>query len=69
VTDKPAEKNERKPRSYRLGLRAFAAISAVEGLKLSSSSRARLEALRATDLTPEQRRAEILKAYKSRPSK
>ena len=43
-----------------LGLRAFAAISAVEGLKLSPEGRKRVTA----DMPFEQRLAEILNAYK-----
>ena len=47
-----------------LGARAFAAISAVEGLKLSAASRKRLQALQDDPtLTPDQRRAEVLKVY------
>ena len=47
-----------------LGARAFAAISAVEGLKLGAASRKRLQALQDDPkLTPDQRRAEVRKAY------
>ena len=47
-----------------LGARALAAISAVEGLKLGAASRKRLESLQSNPkLTPDQRRAEVLKAY------
>lgn len=47
-----------------LGTRALAAISAVEGLKLGAESRKRLQALQDDPtLTPDQRRAEVLKAY------
>ena len=42
-----------------LGRTAFAAISAVEGLKLSSAGRERLKG----PSPPEQRRAEVLRAY------
>ncbi len=47
-----------------LGARAFAAISAVEGLKLDKTSKERLQALQSDQtLTPAQRRAQVLKAY------
>lgn len=42
-----------------LGLKTFAAISAVEGLKLSSAGRKRV----AHPSPANQRRAEVLKAY------
>ncbi|MCP3446172.1 hypothetical protein [Bradyrhizobium sp. CCGUVB14] len=46
-----------------LGGKTFAAISAVEGLKLGRASRERLSTLREKDLTPAQKRAEVLRAY------
>jgi hypothetical protein len=46
-----------------LGDKTFAAISAVEGLKLGRASKARLSALSKTKLTPAQKRAEVLRAY------
>ncbi len=46
-----------------LGAKAFAAISAVEGLQLNAASRQRLDALKAADLTPDERRTEVLRAY------
>jgi hypothetical protein len=47
-----------------LGVRALAAINAVEGLKLGAASKKRLQALQNDPtLTPDQRRAEVLKAY------
>jgi hypothetical protein len=42
-----------------LGQRAFAAISAVEGLKLTPAGRKRVHG----DMPIEQRRAEVLRAY------
>jgi hypothetical protein len=53
----------RRPRSRILGTKAFAAITAVEGLRLSAASRARLDTMKAAGLTAEQRRAEVLRAY------
>lgn len=51
-----------------IGSRAFAAITAVEGLKLAKASRERLKALQDDEtLTPAQRRAEVLKAYRVVP--
>ncbi|MDX2289858.1 MAG: hypothetical protein NW217_13680 [Hyphomicrobiaceae bacterium] len=46
-----------------LGAKTFAAIAAVEGLRLSASSKKRLASLRASELTPDERRAEVLRAY------
>lgn len=46
-----------------LGDKTFAAISAVEGLKLGKASKERLSALREKQLTPAQKRAEVLRAY------
>ena len=46
-----------------LGTRTFAAITAVEGLRLSASSRRRLDMLKASSLSPEERRAEVLRTY------
>jgi len=49
-----------------LGRDAFAAISAVEGLSLSEDSKRRLEKLWRSTLSPDQRRAEVIKKYLSR---
>jgi hypothetical protein len=46
---------------YVLGQSRFAAITAVEGLKLSRDGEARLQRTRA--LSPEQRRAETIRAF------
>lgn len=47
-----------------LGARALAAINAVEGLRLGAASAKRLQKLQDDPtLTPDQRRAEVLKAY------
>jgi hypothetical protein len=46
-----------------LGDKTFAAITAVEGLKLGSASKKRLSALKEKKLTPAQKRAEVLRAY------
>jgi hypothetical protein len=48
-----------------IGSRAFAAISAVEGLKLSCASRERLDRLRSSDLSGEERRSAVRNAYRS----
>lgn len=50
-----------------IGSRAFAAISAVEGLKLSRDSRARLNRLRSSGLGGEERRSAVRDAYRSSP--
>jgi hypothetical protein len=46
-----------------LGARTFAAITAVEGLRLGTASRKRLQALKAGGLSPAERREEVLRAY------
>jgi hypothetical protein len=46
---------------YVLGQSRFAAITAVEGLKLSRDGETRLE--RTRTLSPEQRRAETIRAF------
>lgn len=46
-----------------LGPEVFAAIAAVEGLHLTAASKKRLAALRASSLTQDERRAEIISAY------
>jgi hypothetical protein len=46
-----------------IGAQAFAAITAVEGLRLSAAGEKRLAQLRTSNLTPKQRRAEVLRAY------
>jgi hypothetical protein len=48
-----------------LGAKAFGAISAVEGLKLSHDSRARLDLLRRSGLGGEERRTAVKDAYRS----
>jgi hypothetical protein len=48
-----------------IGSRAFAAISAVEGLKLSRDSNARLDRLRSSSLGGEERRSAVRDAYRS----
>jgi xanthine dehydrogenase molybdopterin-binding subunit B len=46
-----------------LGRKTFAAISAVEGLKLSAAGKRRLK--KTEKLTPAKRRAEVIVAYKA----
>lgn len=46
-----------------LGGDTFAAISAVEGLSLTPESKHRLERLKNSSLSPDQRRAEVIRAY------
>jgi hypothetical protein len=49
--------------SHVLGRKAFAAISAVEGLKLNRESSKRLNSLRSEDVSPEERRQAVIRAY------
>jgi hypothetical protein len=46
-----------------LGGKTFAVIAAVEGLRLSATSKKRLAALKASDLSQDERRAEVLRSY------
>lgn len=55
----------RRSKPYTLGTDAFASISAVEGLHLSSTSQKRLNQLKAAGLSHEEIRAAILRAYKT----
>ena len=48
-----------------LGTKAFAAITAVEGLKLNAESKARLSHLKAKGLNNDERRAEVIRAYRA----
>lgn len=47
-----------------LGAKTFSAIAAVEGLKLRAASKKRLAALKASGMSPAQRRKAVLRAYK-----
>jgi hypothetical protein len=58
-------RNKPDGRSRVIGPRAFAAISAVEGLKLSRDSRARLDTLRSSGLGGDERRSAVRDAYRS----
>ena len=60
---KRSPNNSGRPASRILGAKTFAAIAAVEGLRLGAASKKRLDALRASELTPDERRAEVLRAY------
>ncbi len=51
------------PAARTLGAETFAAITAVEGLKLNASSPARLHTLKASGLSTDERRAEVRRAY------
>lgn len=62
---KPQSKRSKPSRV--LGARSFAAISAVEGLKLSPSSRARLKRMAMDDLPHDERREAILQMWRTTP--
>lgn len=53
-----------KDRPGVLGRKAFEAITAVEGLRLSEASRSRVSKLLASSLSPDQRRAAVVRAYR-----
>ena len=60
-----ASRISKKGPSRVIGSKAFAAIAAVEGLKLDRAGRARLKRLKASGLSQEARRAELLRAHRS----
>lgn len=63
-------KQQTRQAASTVGARAFAGIVAVEGLRLSAVSQARLSALTASGLSPDEQRAEVVRAYavaKTRP--
>lgn len=66
---KPSKKLPISAQARVLGDRAFAAITAVEGIALSPESRQRLASMRSRKLTPEEQRAEIIRAYSGAKSR
>lgn len=61
---KPGKKSNRSAASGRvLGAKAFASITAVEGLKLSPAGKKRLSSSKSRKLSPAKRRAEVVRAY------
>ena len=56
-----SKSNRGGPKERTLGGKAYASMAKVEGLRLSKESSARLE--RTKGLSPEKRRAEVLRAY------
>jgi hypothetical protein len=59
------DKRKTRPKAHVLGAKAFAAISAVEGLQLGATSRKRLDQMRGAGLSQDEKRALILRAYKA----
>ncbi len=57
------------PAARTLGAKTFAAISAVEGLKLSPGSKARLDTLKSSGHPADEWRAEIRRVYSGDPRK
>lgn len=55
--------------SYVLGQRTFAAITAVEGISLSASSRKRLADMKKRKLSPDDQRKEVIRAYQDAKSR
>lgn len=49
--------------SHVLGQRTFAAITAIEGISLSATSRKRLSDMKKRKLSPEEQRSEVIRAY------
>lgn len=60
---KPSNKSFGPSQKRIIGAKAFAAISKVEGLELNRESKSRLDALKASPLSPSEKRAEVLRAY------
>jgi hypothetical protein len=60
-----------KPNStgHVLGQRTFAAITAVEGISLSAVSRKRLADMNKRNLSPEDQRTEVIRAYRDTKSR
>ena len=58
-----SRKTAGKPASRVIGAKSFAAIAAVEGLRLKGASKKRIATLRASDLSAEERRAEVISTY------
>jgi len=52
-----------KSEGHVLGERTFAAITAVEGISLSAVSRKRLASMKKRQLTSDEQRAEVIRAY------
>jgi hypothetical protein len=52
-----------------LGDRTFAAITSVEGIGLSAASRSRIASMRARRLSPDEQRAEVIRAYSEAKAK
>ncbi len=65
MASRNSQKTHNRAAGKILGGDAFAAISAVEGLSLSAESKRRLDKLRKSQMSPDQRRAEVLRAYMS----
>ena len=61
-------RNPKKPSKAARTLddKVFAAIMAVEGLALSTTAKKRQSVMNKKNLTPAQKRAEVLRAYKAR---
>ena len=60
-------KSNRSPQERALGGKAYVSIAKVEGLRLSKESAARLE--RSKGMSPDKRRAEVMKAYGAKAPK
>jgi hypothetical protein len=52
-----------------LGQRTFAAITAVEGISLTAASRKRLSDMKKRNLSPDEQRSEIIRAYQNTKSR
>lgn len=52
-----------------LGQRTFAAITAVEGISLSATSRKRLADMNKRKLSPDDQRIEVIRAYRDAKSR
>ncbi len=60
---KPKNMSNKSVQARTIGYTAFAAISAVEGLKLNSTSEKRLQNLRSSNMTANEKRKAVISAY------
>lgn len=65
---KPVKARIASPDARVLGDRTFAAISAVEGISLSKASLDRIASMRRRKLSPDEQRAEVVRAYSGNKS-
>ncbi len=69
MVDRPTDRDTKKARRLaHVDAKTFDAITAVEGLKLSPAGEARRRMMNEKNLSPAERRAEVIRAY-ARPKR